>query len=93
MEVFLIYFMLVSLISVIVTAYDKSAAKRGKRRVRERTLMLLSLFGGSVAMYLTMLTIRHKTKHKKFTVGIPLIIILQLILAILLMNQYCHYVF
>lgn len=71
------YVLAVSVIAMLVTAYDKAAAMKQKRRVRERTLFLWALIGGSVAMYLTMLGIRHKTLHKRFMIGIPLIIILQ----------------
>ena len=67
-----------SLISFLVTVYDKWAAKHNPRhRTRENTLLFLSLIGGSVAMFATMLTIRHKTKHLKFMLGIPAIMILQ----------------
>ena len=69
----------ISLVSIIVCCYDKIAAKHlTKHRTRERTLLLLSALGGSVAMLLCMLLIRHKTKHAKFMVGIPLIILLQI---------------
>ena len=74
----IIYLVAISLISVVVCCYDKFAAKhRPKHRTRERTLLLLSAVGGSVAMLLTMLAIRHKTKHMKFMIGIPLIIVAQ----------------
>ena len=67
-----------SLVSFFVTVYDKWAAKHNPRhRTRENTLLLLSLLGGSVAMFATMLMIRHKTKHLKFMLGIPAIMILQ----------------
>ena len=67
-----------SLISVVICVYDKIAAKRDPRhRVRESTLLLLSALGGSVAMFATMQLIRHKTKHMKFMLGIPAIILLQ----------------
>lgn len=72
-----IYLIVVSVIAMIVTAADKAKAIKQKRRIRERTLFIWSILGGSVAMYLTMLGIRHKTKHKRFMIGIPLIIILQ----------------
>ena len=72
------YLLLISLVSVIVCIYDKIAAKHNPRhRTRERTLLLLSAMGGSVAMLLTMLLIRHKTRHVKFMLGIPLIIVIQ----------------
>ncbi len=73
-----IYVAVVSLISIIITVYDKSIAGTGKRRIPEATLLLWSALGGSVAMLLTMLAIRHKTQHKKFMIGIPLIIALQI---------------
>ena len=74
-----IYLCAISLISVIVCCYDKIAAKHNpKHRIREATLLWLSALGGSVAMLVTMLLIRHKTKHKKFMIGIPAIIILQI---------------
>ncbi len=73
-----IYLLAVSLVSVAVTAWDKHVSRlRGRRRVPEKTLLLLAAAGGSIAMYLTMLLIRHKTKHIKFMLGIPAIIIAQ----------------
>ena len=73
-----VYLAIVSVISIAVCVYDKVASKVAKRhRTREAALLLLSALGGSVAMLLTMLVIRHKTKHIKFMLGIPLIIILQ----------------
>ncbi|MGN0494552.1 MAG: DUF1294 domain-containing protein [Acutalibacteraceae bacterium] len=69
----LLYFIAVSLISVIVCAADKARAKKGKWRIKESTLFLLSAFGGSAAMYITMRIIRHKTLHKHFMIGLPLI--------------------
>lgn len=82
MKFLLIYLATISAISCIVTIYDKRCAIRGKWRVKEFTLLLLSLLGGSVFMYLTMLVIRHKTRKAKFMIGIPLIIILQIIIFI-----------
>ena len=73
----LIYLAVISLISVIVCAPDKSRAKKGKRRIRESTLFLLSALGGGAAMYITMRAIRHKTLHKRFMIGIPVIIIIE----------------
>lgn len=75
------YFVAISLVSSAVTVRDKHAAMQGERRVRENTLMILSALGGSVAMLLTMLAVRHKTRHVKFMAGIPIIILFQAILA------------
>jgi len=74
---------IISLIAVTLTMYDKRAAQQHKWRVRESTLLLVAALGGSVAMLLTMRVIRHKTKHAKFMVGIPVIIVLQIAAAVL----------
>ena len=77
----IVYLAVISLVAVIVTVVDKKAAKiNGARRVPEKTLLLLSALGGSVAMFITMKWIRHKTQHVKFMLGIPLIIIAQVLL-------------
>ena len=86
MKYFYIYLTAINILSVIVTVYDKNAAVRGARRVRERNLFLLSVLGGSPAMYLTMLVINHKTRKLKFMLGIPLIALIQL--AIFLVLRY-----
>ena len=75
-----VYLIIISFISAVVCIYDKAVSKRERveLRVPERTLFLLSVIGGSVAMYITMQIFHHKTKHKSFMIGIPLIILLQL---------------
>ena len=83
---FLAYLLIISVVAFAVTLYDKWAAvKRPQERTRESTLLLLSALGGSMAMLLTMLGIRHKTKHLKFMVGIPIIIVLQIAAVIALL--------
>ena len=74
------YLALISLVSIIACIYDKAISKKNKveLRIPEKTLLILSALGGSIAMFVTMLAIRHKTKHVKFMLGIPLIIILQI---------------
>ena len=80
MRFFYIYLVVINIIAVIVTVHDKSAAQRGAWRVKESTLMLISALGGAPAMYLTMLTIHHKTRKPLFMIGIPVIFIIELIL-------------
>ena len=73
----------ISLISMLVCIYDKIAAKKlPKHRTPEKTLLLLSALGGSLVMYITMQIIHHKTQHKKFMIGIPVIMVLQIALII-----------
>lgn len=82
LTVCVIWLCVISLVAVIVTIADKWKAKRGKWRVPEATLLLISALGGSAAMYVTMLCIRHKTKHIKFMAGIPLIFVFQIIILV-----------
>lgn len=85
----LLYLAVVSFVSVIVCAADKSRAKKGKWRVKESTLFLLSALGGSAAMYITMRIMHHKTLHKRFMIGIPLIMAVQA--AVLIFIIYLKY--
>ena len=75
------YFLLISLIAITATLLDKYRARRHKWRIPEATLLLLSALGGSAAMLITMRLIHHKTRKKKFMIGIPVILILQLTAA------------
>ncbi len=83
-EIAIIYLAVISLISVIVCVYDKVISKRDRVELRlpEKTLLILSALGGSVAMYIAMQITHHKTKHAKFMIGIPVIILLQLALTV-----------
>lgn len=75
------YLLGISMVAAVVTAYDKWAAKyRTKHRTPERTLWLLAILGGSGAMWITMLIVRHKTKHLSFMVGLPVVILAQIAL-------------
>ena len=79
LSVFIAYIAIISIVSVIVCIYDKKISKKNRVELRtpEKSLLILSALGGSVAMFITMLIIRHKTKHFKFMVGIPVIMIIQ----------------
>lgn len=73
----LIYLLVISFYSIMLTCSDKRLAVKGSRRVPEKKLFGAALLGGALAMYITMRTIRHKTLHKRFMIGLPAIIILQ----------------
>lgn len=79
-----LYFALISLITFILTLIDKIKAKKHKRRISEKCLFTLAFLGGSVSEYITMKIIRHKTLHKRFMIGLPLIFALQLTLIFLI---------
>lgn len=86
----MIYLAGISLVSVLMTVADKLSAKKGGWRVPEATLMMLGLFGGALPMYITMKTIRHKTKHKKFMMGLPLEIALHAAIVCLAVYFYVN---
>ena len=82
----LYYFIAVSVIGALVCIYDKLAAPRGWKRVPERTLFFWALIGGGPGVYQTMLLIRHKTLHRSFMLGIPAIMIFQIVIIIGIYN-------
>ena len=79
-----IWVAVISALSVIVCIYDKIISKRGRveLRIPEKVLLILSALGGSLAMYITMQIVHHKTRHRKFMIGIPVIMVLQIALII-----------
>jgi len=80
-----IYLVVINIVAVAITISDKKKAKKKQWRVKEATLLLVSALGGSVAMYITMKKIRHKTQHKKFMIGIPAIMAAQAAVIILIL--------
>ena len=74
------YFVFISLLTAVITITDKIHAKNNGRRIPEDFLLTLGLLGGSAAEYLTMKLIRHKTRHNKFMVGLPVLIFIQIII-------------
>lgn len=82
---FIIYFFIINLISFFVMWYDKKKAQHKRWRISEKSLFLFALFLGGIGIYSGMYKFRHKTKHLKFTVGIPIIIVLNIIT--------CYYIF
>jgi uncharacterized membrane protein YsdA (DUF1294 family) len=82
MKYFLWYLLLINAAAFVLMLVDKCKARKNRWRIPERTLILSALFGGSIGALLGMYTFRHKTKHLKFTLGIPAILIAQISLAI-----------
>lgn len=84
--IFFAYIALVSLCSIVVCVRDKRVSKKNdvKLRIPEKSLFIWSILGGSLAMFITMKLIRHKTKHLSFMLGIPVIIVLQVALMVAL---------
>ncbi len=81
------YLIIINFAAVLVTVSDKHRAKKHRWRIPENTLLLVAVLGGSPAMLATMLLIRHKTRHPKFMIGVPLILILQTAALYFIMNR------
>lgn len=77
----LIYLLIINLIGFFMMWSDKKRAKWGKWRIPEQTLFIVTALGGGIGTIVGMYTFRHKTKKLKFTVGLPALVILEIILV------------
>lgn len=82
MKYFLFYLLLINAAAFGLMLVDKIKARNNFWRIPERTLMLSALLGGSAGALLGMYVFRHKTRHRKFTIGVPLIAIAQFFLLL-----------
>ncbi len=80
----IIYFFIICTVAVVVTVADKKESKKKgkKRRISESSLLFIGFIGGALPMYVTMKLIRHKTRHKKFMIGLPVEFVLHIILLL-----------
>ena len=83
-KILIVYLVTINVATFFVYGIDKWKAKRSKWRVTEAALLLLAVLGGSIGAWLGMKVWRHKTMHKKFKYGIPLIIIVQVAVVLLI---------
>ena len=86
MKYLFIYLVVINFIGLIIMFIDKKRAIKKKYRIPEKTLFLVALIGGSLGTTLGMEMFRHKTKHWYFKWGMPLLLIIQLILAWLMVR-------
>ena len=85
MNIILGYLLAVNITSFLLYGIDKYKAKKGRWRISEATLLLMAVIGGSIGAWGGMRIWHHKTMHKKFKYGIPVIIIFQVALAVYLL--------
>ncbi len=83
------YLIALNLIGFLSMGADKSRAKRHAWRIPERVLIMIAILGGSIGSLAGMYLFRHKTRHAKFTCGIPFILILQ-IAALIFLGRFLH---
>ena len=82
MKILILYLVFINLLTFAAYGIDKRKAQKNAWRIKESTLLLLAAAGGSVGALLGMQIFRHKTRHPKFTVGVPLILLVQIGLAV-----------
>jgi uncharacterized membrane protein YsdA (DUF1294 family) len=76
----LLWFVLINIIAYVVMSEDKNKARARRERVPEKTLFLLAFMGGALGILIAMYRKRHKTKHASFRIGIPLLLLLNILL-------------
>ena len=86
LEYLALYLIFINVVAVIICIIEKLKAKIDGWRVSEKTLFIVSAIGGALGMYITMQLIRHKTKHKRFMIGLPVIILVQCAFLIYLLH-------
>ena len=87
MNYFLLYLLLINAAAFVLMLADKVKARKNRWRIPERTLIGSALLGGSIGALLGMYTFRHKTRHLKFTLGVPAILIAQMILTVWIISK------
>ena len=84
-KLILLYLLIINAIGFVLMLVDKHKARKNLWRIPEATLMSAAALGGSIGCLLGMYTVRHKTRHLTFTLGIPLILAAQSALALYLL--------
>lgn len=84
-KLILVYFIMINITGFFTMYIDKKRAINNQWRIKEITLIWISITGGSIGSLIGMYTFRHKTKHKKFTIGVPFIILLQIVLFFIML--------
>ena len=88
LKVILTYLFIINLLGFFIMLIDKQRAIHKEWRIPEKTLIGISTFGGAIGMLIGMSAFRHKTKHKKFTIGIPFILLMQICLIVFYFKEY-----
>ncbi len=82
-KLFLLYLLLINALGLLLMLADKQKAKKNRWRIPERTLMTVAALGGSLGSLIGMYAFRHKTRHRNFVVGVPVLLALQLLVLCL----------
>ena len=86
-QIIIYILIIINVLTFVVYGIDKWKAKQGSWRISEATLLTLAIFGGSIGALLGMQVWHHKTMHKKFKYGLPLILLAQIALIYLIIQK------
>lgn len=86
MDLLIAYLLLINAAGLLIMLIDKRKAIKNRWRIPEKTMFTVAVLGGSLGVYAGMQLFRHKTKHAKFYIGVPVILAIQIILSVFLIT-------
>lgn len=81
------YLVIINISALLLMKIDKSAARKRRSRISERSLFIIALLGASIGIVIGMYMFNHKTRKRRFKLGLPLILILQIVLILYIIND------
>ena len=87
MDILLLYLIIMNALAFVLMLADKVKARKKAWRIPERTLLGIAAIGGSLGAFLAMQMFRHKTRHLKFTIGIPVMLVIQCLLLVIIWSK------
>ncbi len=86
--IFIYYLMVINIVTLLVYGIDKWKAKRKRWRIPESVLILLAVIGGGIGALLGMFVWHHKTQHAKFKIGVPIILLMQIVAVFFYLQKF-----
>lgn len=78
------FFITINVVAYLIMHVDKNNSRCGRKRISEASLLTMAAIGGSIGILVSMRVLRHKTRKKAFTFGVPIILVLQILLLVFL---------
>jgi len=79
---FISFFVIINVVAYLIMHLDKNRARNGQKRISEASLLTLAAIGGSVGVLVSMYVLHHKTRKKKFKIGVPVLLLAQILLIL-----------
>lgn len=83
-KIFLVYFVIINVVAYLIMHIDKNNSRNGRRRISEASLLTIAAIGGSIGILVSMNVLHHKTRKMAFKIGVPLILIVEVLVFLLL---------